>query len=104
MAELRENAVGLRQLLVTALEDQLIAPADELLHAQRGADLAQVLVPTAKKQDRFVAAVEIDGCFAHRLAPRGNTVAAAISHRHEKYKRRFTRPDRLATLRRSVVR
>ena len=48
------------------LLDEPAPPADELLHAQRDANLAQVLVPTAKKQDRFVSAVKVDGRFTHR--------------------------------------
>ena len=46
--QLREDPIGLGQLVIGALDDQLIAPPDDLLHAQGCADLAQVLVATAK--------------------------------------------------------
>src|SRR5262249_37209931 len=66
-AQLREDALALRELIVGAAQQYLVAAADELLHAQRVADLAQVLIPAAKEQDRFVAAIKSDGCFAHGL-------------------------------------
>ena len=86
--QLLEDALGLADLRVGAFEDQLVAAADELLHAQGGADFAQKLIPAAKQQDRFVAAIEGDGCFAHPFT-RNRARFGAISQRHEKCKARF---------------
>src|SRR5262249_39984206 len=47
------------------LDENLIAAADELLHAEDVANLTQELIATAEKKNRFLATVEGNGGFAH---------------------------------------
>ncbi len=84
LPQLAEYALGERELLVGALEQDLIAAANQLRHAELRADLAQVLIAAAEQQQRFIAAVESDGRFAHRRV-RGR-IKNRICHRHYKGK------------------
>ena len=65
MPQLREDALGLADLLVAAAQEHLVAAARQLLHAQGAADLAQVLVPAAEQQQGFVSIIQGYGRFAH---------------------------------------
>ena len=64
LAELREDAPHLVELLVAPLDDDGVAARDEL-HAERVADLLEEAIAAAEEAQRLVAAVELDGQFAH---------------------------------------
>ena len=65
LSQLAEDALSLVDLFVGAFDDDLVAPSDELLSAERGADFLEVVVATAEQKDSLFAAVQSDRRFAH---------------------------------------